>query len=130
VQLNSGARDVLDAVAGALLLRGGPVLGLDAWVSASDAVAAATSREAREDVLRLAALRAKLINLLDVRRQRLLFSPPNCFTQAFVEFLAQSTHSFQVTHIHKSLQSCRALVTSNMNICPNVLHVNSLVHPA
>lgn len=79
-----------------IALSGVPLLDLTDFVLLADAVNAILGQEGRADLMSKAYLRERFSNLVLVRDKEIRVAPSNCFTAAFVEFMANASAATQV----------------------------------
>ena len=78
-----------------LMMNGLPLLGLDDFVHFSDFVNAHLGSKITSKILASPGYKEKFGNFLEVRRNRILLYPDNCWTQHFVTYLQSSSKVFK-----------------------------------
>ena len=100
------------ALLSSLMMNGLPLLGLDDFVYFSDFISDQIGTTAKKTLLSAPGYKEKFSNFLEVRSNRIILYPDNCWTQQFVEYMKNETKTFQNLNIKiyknkkKALKSC------------------------
>jgi hypothetical protein len=84
---------------GGILLNGLPLLSLDDYVILSDFTNMNIKTSMRDEILSSPVLRGRFGNFLTVRNKEIRFTPDNCWTRLFYQYLLETSDVIKVPNI-------------------------------